>query len=123
MAPGSTVTSAAAISVEILKVVESTTFADPPDNCVAATFENEYVYGSDDAPCGLVGACALSAGGAVPANQLESMTKKKEEDEKTYCSGKYRARRQEYGRRRIYSFGSSSQSHLSGRVRANPLTG
>ena len=41
MAPGSTVTSAAAISVEILNVVESTTFTDPPDNVVEETFERE----------------------------------------------------------------------------------
>lgn len=45
MAPGSTVTSAAAIAVAILKVVESTTLTEPPDNDVALTFDNANVNG------------------------------------------------------------------------------
>ena len=47
IAPGSTVTSAAAIVLETVKVVESTTFTEPPDKGVALTLERAKV--KDDA--------------------------------------------------------------------------
>lgn len=37
IAPGSTVTSAAAMAVDTANVDESTIFTEPPDNCVAGT--------------------------------------------------------------------------------------
>jgi hypothetical protein len=40
IAPGSTVTSAAAIPVEIVKVLESTILTVPPSTCFGCTFEN-----------------------------------------------------------------------------------
>ena len=56
IAPGSTVTSAAAIETETLKVVESTIFAVPPENGVAGTLESAKEKGSGTVPKGLSGA-------------------------------------------------------------------
>lgn len=50
MAPGSTVTSATDMVVEILKVLVSAIFADPPLYCVALTWEKEKVKGVDVCP-------------------------------------------------------------------------
>ena len=63
IAPGSTVTSAAAISVEIVKVLESTILTVPPLSCVGCTFENEKANGLGISPFGLTTSVALSAGG------------------------------------------------------------
>ena len=68
IAPGSTVTSAAAIVVAILNVVESTIRTEPPAKGVCGTLENENEYGREAVPCGLDGATALSAGGAIGAS-------------------------------------------------------
>lgn len=64
MAPGSTVTSAAAISFEIWKLDESDTLTLPPGYFVAGTFENGNVYGRLAVPCGLTGASLSGRGSA-----------------------------------------------------------
>ena len=63
IAPGSMVTSAAAISVEIVKVLESTILTVPPLSCVGCTFENEKANGLGMTPFGLTTSVALSEGG------------------------------------------------------------
>ena len=50
IAPGSTVTSAAAIEVEILNVVESIIFAEPPGYLVSFTFDHAKEKGSGTSP-------------------------------------------------------------------------
>ena len=57
------VTSAAAISVEIVKVLESTILTVPPLSCVGFTFENEKANGLGMTPFGLTTSVALSEGG------------------------------------------------------------
>ena len=65
MAPGSIVTSAAAIVSEIAKVLESTILIVPPLSCVGCTCENRKVNGLGITPFGLTGSVALSAGGTT----------------------------------------------------------
>ena len=50
IAPGSTVTSAAAIEVEILNVVESIILAEPPGYMVSFTFDHAKEKGSGTSP-------------------------------------------------------------------------
>ena len=50
IAPGSTVTSAAAIEVEILNVVESIILAEPPGYLVSFTFDHAKEKGSETSP-------------------------------------------------------------------------
>ena len=50
IAPGSTVTSAAAIEVEILNIVESIIFAEPPAYLVSFTFDHAKEKGSGTSP-------------------------------------------------------------------------
>ena len=65
IAPGSTVTSAAAISFDTLKLDESDILRLPPGYFVAGTFENLNVYGKLDVPCGLTGASLSGRGSAA----------------------------------------------------------
>jgi len=65
IAPGSTVTSAAAISVEIAKVLESTILTVPPLSCVGCTCENGKTNGVGMTPFGLTTSVALSEGGTI----------------------------------------------------------
>jgi hypothetical protein len=65
IAPGSTVTSAAAISVEIVKVLESTILTVPPLSCVGCTCENLKANGLGMTPFGLTTSVALSVGGTI----------------------------------------------------------
>lgn len=65
MAPGSTVTSAAAIVVATVKLLESTILTVPPLSCVGFTFENWKVNGLGTTPFGLTGSLALSSGTAT----------------------------------------------------------
>lgn len=64
MAPGSTMTSAAAIVVAILNVVESTILTEPPDSGVIGTCEKENEYGVSARPEGLSGRATLSGSGS-----------------------------------------------------------
>ena len=50
IAPGSTVTSAAAIEVDILNVVESIILAEPPGYLVSFTFDHAKENGSGTSP-------------------------------------------------------------------------
>jgi hypothetical protein len=62
IAPGSTVTSAAVIVFETLKVVESTILTEPPDSLVGFTWEKAKEKGLSTVPCGSDGAVAVSGG-------------------------------------------------------------
>ena len=56
-------TSAAAISFEIVKVLESAILTVPPLSCVGSTFENWKANGFGISPFGLTTPVALSEGG------------------------------------------------------------
>lgn len=73
MAPGSTVISATAISVEILNTVESAIFAVPPEYCVAFIWENANENGLGTWPWGSEGGWASSGGGAVRRHRVVSI--------------------------------------------------
>ena len=65
IAPGSTVTSATAISFEILKVLVSAILTVPPPSRVGSTFEKGKTNGSGTGPFGLVTSVASSEGGTI----------------------------------------------------------
>lgn len=65
MAPGSTVTSAAAIVVAIGKFVESTILTVPPLNCVTFIWDMAKENPSGTPPIGSGGADASTGGGAT----------------------------------------------------------
>ena len=67
IAPGSTVTSAIAIVVDTLNIVESTIFTDPPCNGVACIWDDLNVYGNLAVPAGPTGALVSSGRGATYA--------------------------------------------------------
>lgn len=69
IAPGSTVTSAAAIVFEILNVVESTILTEPPESLVGFTWEKEKEKGLSTVPCGSFGASAVSGGSSQSKNK------------------------------------------------------
>ena len=77
IAPGSTVTSATAIAVETLKVVESTTLTEPPSSCVAFICDILNTKGFGICPCGSltavssVGAAARRALGVLAVSRAE----------------------------------------------------
>ena len=58
-------TSAADMAVAAGNMVSSTGLKVPPENCVAFTFESANVNGFGIVPCGLIGACWSSEGGAA----------------------------------------------------------
>ena len=76
IAPGSTVTSAAAISVEIVKVLESTILTVPPLSCVGCTCENLKANGLGMTPFGLTTSVALSKGGTIEQWSLDVQIRK-----------------------------------------------
>lgn len=69
IAPGSTITSAAAMVCAIGNVVESTTLTDPPESDVRGTLENSKPNACDACPLGLWTAVALSDGGSGETGQ------------------------------------------------------
>ena len=77
MAPGSTVTSAAAIVFEILKVLESTILTVPPLSCVAGTLESGKVNGLGTTPFGLTTSAASSWGGTTEQWSTDIQIKQK----------------------------------------------
>ena len=50
--------------MELLNVVESTTFTEPPDNVVGVTLDRANANGLGGAPCGLTGAALSGCGSA-----------------------------------------------------------
>lgn len=75
-APGSTVTSATAIFVETLKVLESTILTDPPLSFVALIVDNGKEKGLGTWPCGSEGARLLVGGSIrIPYGQIMRRTK------------------------------------------------
>ena len=99
IAPGSTVTSAAAISVEILKVLESTILTVPPLSCVGCTCENEKANGLGMTPFGLTTSVALSEGGTY-IEQWLLLCAKLERNLFFYRPGRYIVVEKGYGQRR-----------------------
>lgn len=77
-------TSATAIFVDTLNVVESAILAVPPEYCVGVTSENAYENGCGISPVGLVGGCWLSGGGtAGPRVSVSAKSKYKNESRQT----------------------------------------
>jgi hypothetical protein len=65
IAPGSTETSATAICVDTLNVVESTILTEPPLSEVGAICDIAKLNGSGTVPCGSEGATAFDGSGSV----------------------------------------------------------
>lgn len=86
IAPGSTITSAAAIVVAMGKVEESTILTEPPDNGVLGTFENSNENACGGLPAGLDTGTASSEGGAMRNGLRISPAISKNFN--TYCLGK-----------------------------------
>ncbi len=100
IAPGSTVTSAAAIVLEILKVEESTTFTPPPERFVDLTLEKAKEKGLSTCPCGLFTA-VFSSG-----RSISGKTRLCNRRQSTHWQGKYRALLQErFGRQKYLYWG------------------